>query len=89
MSDNVKTLTKDGWKLVLDKSEIIPDDPGAGTPAMVYAPNGDSATYNCAVDTGEIGDESDRIPNSIHNWLLNSENEMHAFLWPEFLKPNE
>jgi hypothetical protein len=81
MSDTVKTITKDGWKLVLDKSEIFPDDPGQGTPAMVYAPNGDSATYNCATDTGEIGDYQ-RIPNSIHNWLLDKEDEVQEFLWP-------
>lgn len=44
-----------GLKIVLDQREIFPDDPGMGTPAMVYhLKSGASATWWCCSDTGEI-----------------------------------
>ena len=45
----------DGITLVLDSSEIFPNDPGQGTPAMVYT-RGGGATYWCASDTGTVMD---------------------------------
>jgi len=42
-----------GITLTLDSAEIYPDDPGAGTPAMVEWRDA-SGTYQCAIDTGEI-----------------------------------
>lgn len=58
-----KTLRgPNGMRLELDSREVIVDDPGAGTPAMVY--KGDhSATFFCAVDTGEL---SGTRPELIH-----------------------
>lgn len=43
-------------RIVLDPKEVIPTDPGAGTPAMVEATLGwrYSATYLCAAETGEL-----------------------------------
>lgn len=44
-----------GIRIVLDASEIFPDDPGNGTPAMVYLPFGrGSATYWCAQGEGVV-----------------------------------
>lgn len=51
----MKTTTEgpNGIKLVLDSSEIFPDDPGNGTPAMVW--KGDfCATFWCAVGECEL-----------------------------------
>lgn len=49
-----KTLVGPGGiKLVLDSSEVYPEDPGNGTPAMVYFKKW-SATHGCAMDTGEL-----------------------------------
>ena len=42
-----------GIRLILDASEIIPNDPGAGTPAVVAAGRY-SGTFWCAADTGEL-----------------------------------
>lgn len=44
-----------GIFIKLDADEVVPHDPGAGTPAMVYLNKG-SATYWCALDTGELDD---------------------------------
>ena len=70
-----KSFTYDGYKIVFDSTEIFPDDPGNGTPLMVYGPRGSSATYQCAMDTGEI--ENDRltqeIPAHVHRWLVGLE----------------
>jgi hypothetical protein len=54
-------------KLELDPSQVIPDDPGAGTPALVHF-RGDSGSYWCAVGEGMCGDV--RLPNSAVRWLL-------------------
>lgn len=47
-----KKSIRQGRLLVqLDKSQVVRDDPGAGTPAMVHCFEF-SATYWCAVDNG-------------------------------------
>lgn len=43
-----------GIVLTLDASEIVADNPGDGTPAMLSLPDGRSGTYWCALDTGEV-----------------------------------
>jgi hypothetical protein len=49
-----KTLTgPEGIRLELDSAEIFPDDPGQGTPAMVYLGN-HSATYWWATGEGSL-----------------------------------
>lgn len=55
-----------GILLELDPSEVFLDNPGEGTPAMVYL--GDwSATYHCAVDTGEV--EYEKLTDAQLDWL--------------------
>lgn len=57
-----------GYRLVLDSAEVFPDDPGAGTPALVYCPRGRASTYFCAIDTGEV--DGFDVPDEVHAWLL-------------------
>jgi hypothetical protein len=57
-----------GYRLVMDSKEIIPDDPGAGTPAMVYGPRDTSGTFWCVLDTGEI-DGTVEVPSDVMRWL--------------------
>jgi hypothetical protein len=72
------------WYILLDKSEIFPDDPGNGTPALVvYGPTGQSATYNCAVNEGEVDCGARQIPSKIFEWVENQEDVVNEFLWPE------
>ena len=51
-----RTLTgPGGMVLVLDSSEIFPDDPGNGTPALVTLDEA-SGSYACAVEQGVLMD---------------------------------
>ena len=63
-------------KLELDPTEIFPDDPGAGTPAIVVY-RGDTATYWCAIGTGETGNGY-KIPVDVLRWLEEQEREVDA-----------
>jgi hypothetical protein len=52
--DTTKTLRgPDGIRLVLDRKEIVPDDPGDGTPALVWVDNY-SSTLAAAQGEGEL-----------------------------------
>lgn len=78
-----KTLNgPNGLRLVLDSREIYPDDPGQGTPAMVYCGNA-SATYWCALGEAELtGPRGETVPLSSAqaNWLEAEESAVDAFL---------
>lgn len=72
-----------GIKLVLDTDEVFPDDPGNGTPAMVYYSTG-SATYWCAIGESEVWDrQAIRLPDRCLTWLENQETELDNFLYKE------
>lgn len=74
------------WKVVLDQSQVYEDDPGQGTPAMVYGPNDSSGTYFAAVDTGEIicGTNDEKIPGNVMRWLETTVSaEVDSFLYPD------
>jgi len=67
---------KDGrYYLVLDPAEIYPDDPGNGTPVMVYFddPMYDEAqaTYGCALGAGGLLGNATihKLPNAVYAWL--------------------
>jgi len=66
-----------GLRLVLDSAEIFPDDPGQGTPAMVYL-RGESATYWCALNEGEVDRQATNA--SQQAWLEAQEDTVSAFL---------
>lgn len=62
--------THPSYKIVLDFNEAVPDDPGAGTPAMVYGPKDASGTFFCALETGEIDPCSPhQLPSAVSAWL--------------------
>jgi hypothetical protein len=81
-----KTLSgPQGIRIELDSAEIFPDDPGQGTPAMVYVGEGDqhSGTYWAALNEGELicGRSGDyQLNASQHNWLAAQEETVGAFL---------
>ena len=67
----------DGIVLELDSSQIFPDDPGQGTPAMVEYKGG-YATFNCAQSTGVVdgGRKGDiQLPDECVEWLDSDEVE--------------
>jgi len=79
-----KTLCgPDGCRVVLDKDEVHPGDPGAGTPAMVYY-RGGSATLGCALGEGEIESGRDGfvmpIPRDVYEWLEEADLKADEFL---------
>jgi len=58
-------------ELVLDPAQIYPEDPGQGTPAMVYYKGG-SATFSCAANEGEVLDQwgfTIELPKEAVGWL--------------------
>jgi hypothetical protein len=68
-----------GLRIVLDSGEVIPDDPGAGTPVMVEA--GDSsATYWCAKETGELDCGEVLLTPAQIEWLERMEDEVNEWL---------
>jgi hypothetical protein len=70
--------------VVLDRDKVVPDDPGADTPAMVYYDGGVySATYWCAVDTGELDGarETKKLTHNQIEWLDSLEQEIEEFLY--------
>jgi len=78
------------WWIDLDPSEIYPDDPGNGTPAMLhFDPKGPEAkvgrasgTFSCAVCEGEIfdGDCVRSIPAPVRSWLESAEEQVDDWL---------
>ena len=62
------------WALLLDPRENYE----GGTPALVVAPTGDTATFVCATDTGYC-DETP-IPRAVLTWLEKQETVVEAFL---------
>jgi hypothetical protein len=69
-----------GIRIVLDRSKVVKDDPGADTPAMVYLPkNKGSGTFWCAVDTGEVDDV--RLTDKQCEWLQEQYDTVNDFLY--------
>ena len=84
MDNTKKILEKYGLKVILDKSQVFLDNPGDGTPAMVYNRNGASATYACACGEGELENFNTGYMNQLTelqiDWLNSLENEIGDFL---------
>lgn len=79
---STKTYFHYGWRLELDPAEIVPDDPGAGTPAMVYGPNGESGTFHAVLENAEIslGDDYSEVPEDVLIWLSLRADDVESFL---------
>lgn len=75
-----KILTFKGWRVELDSAQIFPNDPGAGTPAMVYSPSGASGTYWCVADTGEIDCGAEECDPAVAEWLNSIEDQVNEFV---------
>ena len=67
-----------GLRIDLDTDEVFTDDPGQGTPAMVYFDKF-SATYDCAVDTGELSCGDYILKDCQLEWLEARQNEVDEF----------
>lgn len=81
-----KTLTcraDPRYTVVLDPAEAFPEDPGQGTPSMLYGPDDTSATFFCALDTGEI-DGTQEIPSNVYRWLEFISDEVDEFVGRAF-----
>jgi hypothetical protein len=80
MSAHVKILRgPKGLTLTLNKSEVFPDDPGSGTPALVQLGNS-AATYWSACGEGELNDGTP-LSDAQQRWLSEQENFVEAFLF--------
>lgn len=76
-----KTLRSGRVLLELDRDQVVPDDPGSGTPAMVWVGN-DSGTYWCVTDTGETINGGPLKPSELA-WLESMRDEVERFLYEE------
>jgi hypothetical protein len=70
-------------RIELDRDEVFPDDPGNGTPAMVYVTDKQgkqcSGTFWCANDTGEV--DYVELSEAQLTWLRDQEDEVYEFLY--------
>lgn len=67
------------YRVVMDASEIFPDDPGRGTPLMVYGPKNASATFTCALCEGELDDYA-KLPENVWKWLDDVSDTVYEWL---------
>jgi hypothetical protein len=74
----IKTLSCGKLKVILDSSEYFPNDPGAGCPALVVHGNS-TASYNCAVNEGELGCGEYQLSESQMRWLFSIESTVEKF----------
>lgn len=63
----------DGWTILADRREVFNEDPGNGTPLMVYGPkNKSSGTLIRVLGTGEVYTTQGRleqVPPQVMTWL--------------------
>jgi hypothetical protein len=81
-SATTKTLNGPGGiRILLDASEIFPDDPGQGTPALVQL-FGATGTYWCVSAEGELleGGTTRRLTPEQCRWLNDQEDVVTDFL---------
>lgn len=80
----MKTFKYGSLSVVCDPSQVFPNDPGAGTPAMVFHKNGACATLWCAMGEGELDHARKgmyRLTDKQVNWLESIEPEVVEFLY--------
>ena len=56
-----------GWRIELDTAQIVRDNPGEGTPAMIYGPGNISGTWFCYEGSGDVDGEEPSDP--VRAWL--------------------
>lgn len=75
------------YTLVLDPTEIDPDEPGNGTPEMVYGPNDSGSTLYTATWTGELLSDTGAapMPQSVWDWLDSEQvDQAVVAFWKEY-----
>ena len=78
MSINPKfSLHKHGLRVEFDASEIFSEDPGQGTPVMVWI-DGESGSYSCVLEVGEV--DSIRLAQYQIDWLWSIEQDVWDWL---------
>ena len=91
MNNSLKIWQCRGLRVVCDRNRVVPDDPGADTPAMVYYKCRQyeaSATYWCAmgeshlqINSGKFRDEEHKLTQTQCEWLDSLEPEITEFLY--------
>lgn len=75
----------DGWTLVADRLEVFQDDPGQGTPLMVFGPDATSSgTLGRVLGTAETDTTSGRllpVPGRVMAWLEYIEEKATAWVF--------
>jgi hypothetical protein len=86
LNKSIKIFKKGNLLLVLDRSQVFPNDPGEGCPALVsYQTKRDDycSSYNCAINeeciSGACGDK--HLSKSQIDWLASLEDEVEDFLY--------
>jgi len=69
------------WKLECDPTQAFKDDPGAGTPLIVTAPNGQTGTIYCALGEGVVSGDDQEIPANVYKWLESIADDAEAYVW--------
>jgi len=67
-----------GLRIDLDTDEVFTDDPGQGTPAVVCYDRY-SASYDCAVNTGELDCGEYILKSGQLKWLESKLDEVNDF----------
>lgn len=94
VNDNMVRFRKGDLVLELDKSQVFPNDPGEGSPAMVYLTDrfgyGNikaSASYWCATSEEVLmgsGRNNDyNLSKSEISWLVGLDDKLTEFLYPK------
>lgn len=81
-----RTLTRGRLEVVLDLDQVVKDNPGEGTPAIVRTTDGKGdGTYWAAVHEGELicGREVVELTAAEMMWLNSLEDEVNEFLFCE------
>jgi len=83
-SKKQKITGPNGLVIELDASEVYRDNPGQGTPAMVYRNKGlcdeDSGTFWCAVGEGELSYHGSALTQEESDWLASKQEEVDRFI---------
>ena len=87
MSETTQTIEFRDLRIDLDRSQVFPDDPGQGTPAIVSRRIGSTeytATFWCALGEGEL-ESKNGVPYALteqeQDWLDASRVAVDEFLY--------